>query len=75
MFKVFFKKIPVFVKEYNAQVQVWLAPLPIHACVGAIANRGQYEQGCNLYMATDLGRVRATRKKKTIIATKIWGLG
>ena len=51
---------------YNAQVQVWLAPLPIHSCVGAIANRGQWEQGCSLFMATDLGPVRATRKKKYI---------
>ena len=48
----------------NAQVQVWLAPLPIHSCVGAIANRGQWEQGCRLFMATDLGPVRTTRKKK-----------
>ena len=40
-----------------------------HSCVGAIANRGQWEQGCNLYMATDLGPVRATRKKnkKTLL--------
>ena len=28
----------------NAQVQVWLALLPIHSCVGDIANRGQWEQ-------------------------------
>ena len=48
----------------NAQVQVWLAPLPIHSCVGAIANRGQWEQGCSLFMATDLGPVRATHRKK-----------
>ena len=48
----------------NAQVQVWLAPLPIHSCVGAIANRGQWEQGCRLFMATDLGPVRTTREKK-----------
>ena len=51
-------------KIYNAQVQVWLAPLPMHSCVGAIANRGQWEQGCRLFMATDLGPVTATRKKK-----------
>ena len=38
--------------------------MPIHSCVGAIANRGQWEQGCSLFMATDLGPVRATRKKK-----------
>ena len=48
----------------NAQVQVWLAPLPILSCVGAIANRGQWEQGCSRLMATDLGPVRATRRKK-----------
>ena len=48
----------------NAQVQVWLAPVPIHSCVGAIANRGQWDQGCSLLMATDLGPVRATRKNK-----------
>ena len=48
----------------NAQVQVWLAPLPIHSCVGAIANRGQWEQGCRLFMATDLGPVRTTQEKK-----------
>ena len=48
----------------NAQVQVWLAPVPIQSCVGAIANRGQWEQGCSLFMATDLGPVRATRRKK-----------
>ena len=41
-----------------------MAPEPIQSCVGAIANRGQQEQGCSLYMATDLGPVRATRKKK-----------
>ena len=29
-----------------------------------IVNTGQWEQGCNLYIATDLGPVRATRKKK-----------
>ena len=51
----------------NAQVQVWLAPLPIHSCVGAIANRGQWEQGCSLFMATDLGPVKATREKKNNI--------
>ena len=38
--------------------------MPIHSCVGAIANRGQWEQGCSLFMATDLGPVRATSKKK-----------
>ena len=48
----------------NAQVQVWLAPVPFQSCVGAIANRGQWEQGCSLLMATDLGPVRATCKKK-----------
>ena len=42
----------------------WLAPLPINSCVGAIANSGQWEQGCNLYMSTDLGPVRATCRKK-----------
>ena len=26
--------------------------------------RGQWEQGCGLFMATDLDPVRATRKKK-----------
>ena len=35
--------------------------------IGAIAKRGQWEQGCSLYMATDLGLQpyghRATRKK------------
>ena len=36
----------------------------IQLCVGAIANRGQWEQGCSLFMATDLGPVRAARKKK-----------
>ena len=36
-------------------------------CVGAIANRGQWEQGCSLFMATDLGPVRATRKKKYFV--------
>ena len=54
----------MYKKHCNAQVQVWLAPVPIHSCVGAIANRGQWEQGCSLFMATDLGPVRATRKKK-----------
>ena len=34
------------------------------SCVGAIANRGQWEQGCSLSMDTDLGPVRATRRKK-----------
>ena len=47
-----------------AQVQVWLAPVPFQSFVGAIANRGQWEQGCSLFIATDLGPVRATRKKK-----------
>ena len=28
--------------------------------------KGQWEQGCSLYMATDLAPVRATRKKKKI---------
>ena len=41
-----------------------MAPLPIHSCVGAITNRGQWEQGCRLFMATDLGPVRATQEKK-----------
>ena len=49
----------------NAQVQVWLAPVPFQSCVGAIANRGQWEQGCSLFMTTDLGPVRATHRKKT----------
>ena len=40
----------MFIKEYK--------------CVGAIANRGQWEQGCSLFMATDLGPVRATRREK-----------
>ena len=31
--------------------------MPIHSCVGAIANRGQCEQGCSLFMATELGPV------------------
>ena len=31
-----------------------------------IANRGQWEQGCCPLMATDLGPVRATRKKKKL---------
>ena len=44
-------------------MQVWLAPVPFQ-CVGAIANRGQLEQGCSLSMATVMGPVRATRKKK-----------
>ena len=35
-----------------------------NACVGAKANRGQWEQGCRLCMATDLGPVRATLEKK-----------
>ena len=30
----------------------------------AIENRGQWEQGCSLSMATDLGPVKATRKKE-----------
>ena len=30
------------------QVQVWLAPLPVQSGVGTIANRGQWEMGCNL---------------------------
>ena len=47
-----------------AQVQVLLAPLPIQSCVGAIANRGQWEQGCSLFLATDLGPVREHIKKK-----------
>ena len=34
----------------NAQVQVWLAPVPIQSRVGAIANRGQWEQGCIVYL-------------------------
>ena len=38
--------------------------LPIHSCVGAIANRGQGEQGCSPLMATDLGPARATHIKK-----------
>ena len=42
----------------------WLAPLPIHSCVGAIANRGQWEQGWSLFMTTDLGPVGATGRKK-----------
>ena len=42
-----------------------------HSCVGAIANRGQWEQGCNLLMATDLGPVRATHKKKKTEQNKI----
>ena len=41
--------------------------LPIHSCVGAIANRGQWEQGCSPLMAKDLGPVRATHKKKTLV--------
>ena len=63
----------------NAQVQVWLAPLPFHSCVGNIADRGQWEQGCSRLMATDLGPVKATRKKNvlhgnttTVIQNMIW---
>ena len=41
-----------------------MAPVPIQSCVGGIANRGQWEQGCSLFMAADLGPVRATRRKK-----------
>ena len=41
-----------------------MAPVPFQSCVGAIANRGQWEQGCSLFMATDLGPVRATSRKK-----------
>ena len=71
-FKKFQQGVWVFFKIFlwlncNAQVQVWLAPLPIHSCVGAIANRGQWEQGCSLFMATDLGPVRATQEKKMYI--------
>ena len=32
------------------------------------ANRGQWEQGCSLFMATDLGPVMATSGKKKKIA-------
>ena len=39
-------------------------PQVVNICVGAIANRGQWEQGCRLFIATDLGPVRATSKKK-----------
>ena len=64
-FAVYLEPIEVTVTlQLNAQVQVWLAPLPIHSFVGAIANRGQWEQGCSLFTATDLGPVRATRTKK-----------
>ena len=52
---------------YTAQVQVWVAPVPIHSCVGAIANRARWEQGCSLPMATDLGPVRATHGKKKLV--------
>ena len=45
-------------------MQVWSASVPFQSFVGAIANRGQWEQGCSLFIATDLGPVRATRKKK-----------
>ena len=50
----------------QSQVQVWLAPVPIQSCFGAIANRGQWEQGCSLLMATNLGPVRATREKNIL---------
>ena len=40
--------------------------MPIHSCVGAIANRGQWKQGCSLFMATDLGPARATCRKKIL---------
>ena len=56
-------------------MQVWLAPVPIQSSVGAIANRGQWEQGCCLYMATDLGPVRATRKKKTFPQFRGYSVG
>ena len=29
-----------------------------------LASVGQWEQGCSLFMATDLGPVRATRRRK-----------
>ena len=54
--------------DRNAQVQVWLAPVSIHSCVGAIANEGRWEQGCSLPMSTDLGPVRATREKKNLLS-------
>ena len=47
-------------------MQSWLAPVPLQLCVGAIANRGQWEQGSSLFMATDLGPVKATSKKKIL---------
>ena len=34
-----------------------MAPVPIQSCVGAIANRGQWEQGCSLFMAKLLTRM------------------
>ena len=40
-----------------------------NTCVGAIANRGWWEQGCSLPMATDLGPVSATREKKKTLDT------
>ena len=41
--------------------------MPFQSRVGAIANRGQWEQGCSRFMATDLGPVRATRRKKNTL--------
>ena len=49
--------------------------LPIQSCVGAIANRGQWSQGCSLFMTTDLDPNRATRRKKqkkTLYNIKWW---
>ena len=40
-------------------------------CVGAMANRGRWDQGCSLPMATHLGQVRATRRKKKLYSYSI----
>ena len=37
-------------------------------CVGAIANRGQSEQGCCLFMATDLSQLGPHVKKNILIS-------
>ena len=37
--------------------------MPVNMAI-MTTNRGQWEQGCSLFMATDLGPVRATHRKK-----------
>ena len=70
------KQLKIFLKEdingkINSNKANSYGIIMMPKSVVAIANRGQWEQGCNLYMATDLGPVRAKRTKK-MYRVSIW---